>query len=82
VYLGYSFFSIFLGNLYSGPWAGFLYQRCITDRVGAHLAPQFIHFFAGVMLMGALAAAGLAVYGAVVAPAGVAAGEAAGAAPR
>ncbi len=83
VYLGYSFFSIFLGNLYSGPWAGFLYQRCVTDRVGAHLAPQFIHFFAGVMLMGALAAVGLAVYGAVVAPAGATAGETeAGAAPR
>jgi hypothetical protein len=82
VYLGYSFFSIFLGNLYSGPWAGFLYQRCITDRVGAHLAPQFIDFFAGVMLMGALAAVGLAVYGAVVAPARVAAGGAEGAAPR
>ena len=53
VYLGYSFFSIFLGNLYSGPWAGFLYQRLVTDRVAANLAPQFVPFFGGVMLLGA-----------------------------
>ena len=76
VYLGYSFFAIFLGNLYSGPWAGFLYQRFVTDRVAAHLAPNFHIFFAGVMLMGVLATVGLAVYGAVVAPGGGAAGEA------
>jgi hypothetical protein len=69
VYLGYSFFSIFLANLYAPPWAGFLYQRFVTDRVAAHVAPQFIPFFGGVMLMGALAVLGLALYGRFVAPA-------------
>jgi POT family proton-dependent oligopeptide transporter len=69
VYLGYSFFSIFLGNLYAGPWAGFLYQRHVTDRVAAHLPPQFVSFFGGVILMGALAVVGLVLYGAFVAPA-------------
>ena len=69
VYLGYSFFSIFLANLYAPPWAGFLYQRLVTDRVAAHAAPQFIPFFGGVMLMGALAVLGLALYGRFAAPA-------------
>jgi POT family proton-dependent oligopeptide transporter len=69
VYLGYSFFSIFLANLYAPPWAGFLYQRFVTDRVAAHVAPQFIPFFGGVMLMGTLAVLGLALYGRFVAPA-------------
>jgi dipeptide/tripeptide permease len=68
VYLGYSFFSIFLGNLYSGPWAGFLYQRHITDRVAAVLAPQSVPFFGGVMLLGALSAVGLVLYALFVAP--------------
>ena len=26
LYLGYSFFAIFIGNFYSGPWAGWLYE--------------------------------------------------------
>ena len=69
VYLGYSFFSIFLGNLYAGPWAGFLYQRYVTDRVAAKLAPQLATFFAGVGLMGALSVLGLVLYGLLVAPA-------------
>jgi hypothetical protein len=69
VYLGYSFFSIFLANLYAPPWAGLLYQRFVTDRVAAHVAPQFFPFFGGVMLMGALAVLGLALYGRFVAPA-------------
>lgn len=68
VYLGYSFFSIFLGNLYAGPWAGFLYQRYVADRVSATLAPQFLPFFGGVMLMGALSAVGLVLYAIFVAP--------------
>jgi MFS family permease len=68
VYLGYSFFSIFLANLYAPPWAGFLYQRHVTDRVAAHLAPQFGPFFGGVMVMGVLAVIGLALYAAFVAP--------------
>jgi POT family proton-dependent oligopeptide transporter len=68
VYLGYSFFSIFLGNLYSGPWAGFLYQRHVTDRVAAGLAPQSVPFFGGVMLLGALSAVGLVLYALFVAP--------------
>ena len=69
VYLGYSFFSIFLANLYAPPWAGFLYQRFVTDRVAAQMAPQFIPFFGGVMLIGALAILGLALYGRLVTPA-------------
>jgi POT family proton-dependent oligopeptide transporter len=69
VYLGYSFLSIFLANLYAPPWAGLLYQRFVTDRVAAHAAPQFVPFFAGVMLMGALAVAGMALYGRFVASA-------------
>jgi POT family proton-dependent oligopeptide transporter len=76
VYLGYSFFSIFLGNLYAGWWAGFLYQRHVTDRMAAHLAPQFVPFFGGVMLMGVLSVVGLVLYGALVAPAHRVGGEA------
>jgi MFS family permease len=62
VYLGYSFFAIFLGNFYGGPWAGFLYQRYITDRVAAHLSPSFPVFFGGIMAMGVVSALGLAAY--------------------
>jgi POT family proton-dependent oligopeptide transporter len=69
VYLGYSFLSICLGNLYSGPWGGFLYQHFITDPVQAGHAPSFVIFFAGVMLMGVLATLGLALYAHFVAPA-------------
>ena len=67
VYLGYSFFSIFLGNLYSGPWAGFLYQRFIEGpfKAGNPIAPA--PFFGGVMAMGAAAVVGLALYGRLVA---------------
>jgi POT family proton-dependent oligopeptide transporter len=68
VYLGYSFFSIFLANLYAPPWAGLLYQRFVTDRVTAHAAPHFVPFFGGVMLMGALSAVGLVLYAIFVAP--------------
>jgi hypothetical protein len=69
VYLGYSFFSIFLANLYAPPWAGLLYQRHVTDRLAAHLAPQFFPFFGGVMLMGVLSVLGLVLYAVLVAPA-------------
>lgn len=62
VYLGYSFLSMFLGNLYSGPWGGFLYQRCIADPLAAGLPPSPALFFAGVMAMGVLATVGLALY--------------------
>jgi hypothetical protein len=62
VYLGYSFFAIFLGNLYSGPWAGWLYQRYIQGPVDAGTTPTPVWFFAGVMLMGAIAVVGLALY--------------------
>ncbi len=67
VYLGYSFLSICLANLYAPPWVGFLYQRFITDRLNAHLAPGFAPFFAGVIGMGAVAALGLALYSRYVA---------------
>lgn len=62
VYLGYSFLSMFLGNLYSGPWGGFLYQRFIADPRAAGLPPAPGFFFAGVMAMGVAAAVGLALY--------------------
>jgi len=68
VYLGYSFFSIFLANLYAPPWAGLLYQHFVTDRVSVSLAPRFVPFFGGVMLMGALSVAGLALYAVFVSP--------------
>ena len=68
LYLGYSFLAIFLGNLYSGPWAGYLYQHFLADPVAAGRPPHFVPFFAGVMLMGVAATVGLAVYSAVVSP--------------
>jgi len=58
VYLGYSFLSIFLGNLYSGPWAGFLYQTFVSGPLEAGGAAHPVPFFAGVMLMGVLSVAG------------------------
>jgi len=69
VYLGYSFLSICLGNLYSGVWGGFLYQRFVSGPLDAGGAPQAGWFFAGVMLMGAISAVGLALYARLVAPA-------------
>ncbi len=68
VYLGYSFLALCLGNLYSGPWAGFLYQRFLTDPVAAGRAPVFGAFFAGVMAMGAASAVGLALYARFIRP--------------
>jgi hypothetical protein len=69
LYLGYSFFAIFIGNFYSGPWAGWLYQRFIQapHEAGAAARPEI--FFAGIMLMGILAAIGLALYSRFVDPA-------------
>jgi hypothetical protein len=68
VYLGYSFFAIFLGNLYSGPWAGWLYQRYIQGPVDAGTTPAPAWFFGGVMLMGAISVIGLALYRTFIAP--------------
>ena len=59
VYLGYSFLSIFLGNLYSGVWAGFLYRRFVEAPLAAGAAPRPAAFFAGVMAMGAASLLGL-----------------------
>ncbi len=63
LYLGYSFFAIFIGNTYSGPWAGWLYQRFILEpfEAGADIQPWI--YFGGVMLMGAFSVIGLALYG-------------------
>jgi hypothetical protein len=69
VYLGYSFFAIFLGNFYSGPWAGWLYQRFIQGPLDAGGTPTPLPFFAGVMLMGAISVVGLGLYRLLVAPA-------------
>ena len=63
LYLGYSFFAIFIGNTYSGPWAGWLYQRFIQAPHEAGLEIQPWIFFGGVMLMGAFSVVGLAIYG-------------------
>jgi len=68
LYLGYSFFAIFLGNLYSGPWAGWLYERFIRLPHEAGSAAQAWPFFAGVMAMGLFSVIGLAVYGVFVNP--------------
>ena len=68
VYLGYSFFAIFIGNLYSGPWAGWLYERYINAPLEAGLDATPAPFFLGVMAMGAAAAVGLALYARFVAP--------------
>ena len=68
VYLGDSFFAICLGNVYSGPWAGFLYERYIEQPVKVGAAAMPVPFFAGVMAMGVLAVIGLALYGRFVAP--------------
>jgi MFS family permease len=70
LYLGYSFFAIFIGNIYSGPWAGWLYERFIRLPHEAGVATQPWAFFGGVMLMGALSVAGLVLYGLFVDPEG------------
>ena len=69
VYLGYSFFAIFLGNFYSGPWAGFLYQRFIQGPLDVGGTPTPLPFFAGVMLMGVLSVIGLVLYRQFISPA-------------
>jgi len=68
LYLGYSFFAIFIGNTYSGPWAGWLYQRFIQAPHAAGLEIQPWLFFGGVMLMGAFSVVGLAIYGLFIKP--------------
>jgi len=68
LYLGYSFFAIFIGNLFSGPWAGWLYQRFILTPHETGLPPQPRSFFAGVILMGVFSVIGLALYGRFVNP--------------
>jgi MFS family permease len=68
LYLGYSFFAIFIGNFYSGPWAGWLYERFIRVPHEAGLATQPEMFFGGVMLMGVFSVIGLAVYGSFINP--------------
>ncbi len=70
LYLGYSFFAIFIGNFYSGPWAGWLYRRFIEapHEAGQPIQPWI--FFGGVMLMGAFSVVGLALYGRFVNPEG------------
>jgi MFS family permease len=68
LYLGYSFFAIFIGNFYSGPWAGWLYERFIRAPVEAGIDPTPAPFFAGVMAMGAFSVLGLALYGRFINP--------------
>ncbi len=70
LYLGYSFFAIFIGNIYSGPWAGWLYERFIRLPHEAGLDARPWVFFGGVMLMGAFSIVGLALYGLFVNPEG------------
>jgi hypothetical protein len=68
LYLGYSFLSIFLGNLISGPWTGWLYERFIRAPMEAGIPASPMPFFAGVMLMGILSTIGLALYARFVEP--------------
>jgi dipeptide/tripeptide permease len=68
VYLGYSFLSLFIGNMYSGLWAGWLYQRFVQGPLDAGGVPEPTWFFGGVMVMGICSAAGLALYARFVAP--------------
>jgi MFS family permease len=68
LYLGYSFFAIFIGNLYSGPWAGWLYERFIRLPHEAGLPIHPWPFFAGVMAMGVFSIVGLALYGRFINP--------------
>jgi dipeptide/tripeptide permease len=63
VYLGYSFFAIFIGNFVSGPWAGWLYERFVRGPLEAGVDPTPAPFFAGVIAMGAFSVIGLALYG-------------------
>ncbi|MCP4901967.1 MAG: peptide MFS transporter [bacterium] len=62
VYLGYSFLSLFLGNLYSGPWVGWLYENFLSTPIRAGNEPQTHLFFGGVMLMGLFTVVGLILY--------------------
>jgi predicted MFS family arabinose efflux permease len=68
LYLGYSFFAIFIGNLYSGPWAGWLYERFIRLPHEAGLPIHPWPFFSGVMAMGVFSIVGLALYGRFINP--------------
>ena len=68
VYLGYSFFAIFIGNFYSGPWAGWLYERFVRGPLEAGIDPTPAPFFAGVMAMGVFSVVGLALYGRFISP--------------
>jgi MFS family permease len=68
VYLGYSFFAIFIGNFYSGPWAGWLYERFVRGPLEAGIDPTPAPFFAGVMAMGVFSVIGLALYGRFINP--------------
>ena len=68
LYLGYSFFAIFIGNFYSGPWAGWLYEYFIRLPHEAGSAVQPWPFFLGVMLMGVFSVIGLAIYGRFINP--------------
>ncbi len=72
VYLGYSFFAIFIGNVSSGPRAGALYERFINAPLQAGGQAWPLGFFGGVMGMGALATLGLLLYGRLVTPPGAA----------
>ena len=67
VYMGYAFLSIFLGNLLSGPWCGYLYQRFIRGPLDAGLPALPLGFFLGVMAMGAVSTAGPVLFGRFVA---------------
>ncbi len=67
VYLGYAFLSICLGNLLSGPWCGWLYQRFVRGPAEAGLGAHPAGFFLGVMAMGAVSTVGLILYGRFVA---------------
>ncbi|MBP7148117.1 MAG: MFS transporter [Acidobacteria bacterium] len=68
VYLGYSFFSIFIGNTYSGWFAGVLYRRFIEAPVQAGQTPTPAAFFGSVLAMGLASVVGMALYARYAAP--------------
>jgi hypothetical protein len=62
-----AFLSLCLGNLYSGPWVGWLYESQLSSPLRAGLEPNFVVFFGGVMAMGLFTVVGLILYSRFVA---------------
>ncbi len=68
IYMGYSFFSIFIGNTYSGYLAGLVYHDTIEIPVKAGQVASPNLFFASVIAMGVASVVGLLLYARFAAP--------------